>query len=94
MLRITEVDRQNKSVTIERDPIGQLKLHKRYCNAMLTEVGDQQYQITYIARDKFDSMRLPCWELVNLWYQIGELLDVDRDDARYLLEQKFWKKEE
>lgn len=28
------------------------------------------------------------------WYQMGEFIGVDFDDARYLLERKFWRKEE
>ena len=71
-----------------------LKLHKRECHVNLTPSDNSHYVISSWGIKSQDMMRIPSWDLVDLWYQIGELLDVDRDDARYLLEQKFWKKEE
>lgn len=35
----------------------------------------------------------PC-AAISIWYKLGELMGVSREDARELLEQRFWRSEE
>ncbi len=53
------------------------------------QVGIDFYTI-YLLDKNFGSMLAPSWELVSLWYKIGELIGFDREDAKHELEQIHW----
>jgi len=67
-----------------------IKIHKRQCQAQLIRREKELYGISLIDKD-FHYMPIPSWELVSLWYQIGELLGFDMDDAKHELEQLHWR---
>ncbi len=69
-----------------------LKLHKRTCWSRVRRRDNGSYVISLFDYD-YHAISLPSWEIVSLWYQLGEYLDVDREDARWLLEQKHWRGE-
>ncbi len=71
-----------------------IKLHKRQCKIKITRSSDDKYVVTLFDDKCFNVIGIPPWELVSLWYQISELLDIDYEEARYILEQKFWRGEE
>ena len=69
------------------------KIGKRECNAsvVLPEHPDENtYVLPFIMCDMEFQGYKP-WELVNIWYQIGELIGVDYDVAKEWLEQIHWR---
>lgn len=63
-----------------------MKLHKRHCFAKVLDRKDGTYAITVLDKD-FQCMTIAPWELVALWYNIGELIGFDREDAKHELER-------
>lgn len=70
-----------------------MKLHKRICDIKLIPREDGSYNILHLG-STIGSMTVPTWELVSLWYQIGELLGFDKEDAKHELERLHWKNDQ
>ncbi len=70
-----------------------MKLHKRQCYIRLVRRADDLYGISLADKD-FHYLPLPSWEVVSLWYQIGEVLGFDTEDAKHELEQLHWRHEQ
>lgn len=66
------------------------KLAKRYCFVNVVWQKENYYSV-YVLNKNFDSMSIATWEMVSLWYKIGELLGFDREDAKLELERLHWK---
>lgn len=71
-----------------------IKLHKRQCMIKLVGRDDTKDYAIYLLGNTFGGMSIPTWELVALWYQIGELIGFDHDDAKHELEMLHWKHEQ
>ena len=77
------------------DPI---KLHKRVCysQVIMPFHPDENVKMTdgvATITCGYDFLRVPTHELVGLWYRIGELLNVDRETAKELLQGIHWRHE-
>lgn len=68
-----------------------MKLHKRQCTVNLVRRDDTNDYALYLLGKTFDGMSIPAYELVSLWYKIGELIGFDREDAKHELERLHWR---
>ncbi len=67
-----------------------MKLGKRDCDIRMVRQTETDYAVYLLGRT-FGSIILPTWELVALWYKIGDLLGIDQEDARIELERRHWR---
>jgi len=69
-----------------------LKLNRRVCVSKVIYRGkENEFGIMLFDGKCGGFLETPAWELVSLWFQIGELFGFDREDARLELERLHWR---
>lgn len=77
-------------VQLNPEPGVSLKLHKRRCQSLLVQdVNDGTY--TLIHPELGQIFMVPPFELVAVFYQVAQAIGIDPEDARALLEERFWR---